>query len=188
MTLFEYLTAAVSIVLALAVVRLVEGLRPALDSERRYWVHWGWVVSKLVSCLIFWWNLWAFREGVTWNFPYFAFVFIGPIILYMQASALVPQNPASIPSWRDHFLRTHRSFYVANALLLAHMMISPLLLVGELIPAPGLIVLPLACAVSVVGAISSSERVQEIIAPAMFATIALGALVLLFDPISAQVR
>lgn len=39
MELFEYLTAAVSIVLALAVVRLVEGLRPALGAERRYWVH-----------------------------------------------------------------------------------------------------------------------------------------------------
>jgi hypothetical protein len=188
MTLFEYLTAAVSIVLALAVVRLVEGLRPAVDSDGRYWVHWGWVVGKIVSCLIFWWTLWGAREGVAWNFPSFAFVFIGPIILYMQASVLVPQNPASIASWREYFFSIHRSFYIANALLLAHMLVSPLVLAGILAPMPGPIVLSLGCIASIVGAVSNSVRVQEVLAPVMFATIILGALTLFFEPISAQIR
>ena len=188
MTLFEYLTAAVSIVLALAVVRLVEGLRPAFDSERRYWVHWGWVVGKIVSCLSFWWNLWAGREGVDWNFPLFAFVFVGPIILYMQASVLVPQNPANVPSWHEHFLSTHRSFYFANALLLLHMIISPVLILGALAPMPGPVVLSLGCGASVVAAISSNVRVQEVLALLMFATIALGAWTLFFDPLSTPVQ
>jgi hypothetical protein len=182
-TLFEFLTAAVSIVLALAVVRLVEGLRPAVESEGRYWVHWGWVVGKVVSCLIFWWNLWAAREGVAWNFLSFAFVFIGPIILYMQASVLVPQNPASIPSWREHFLSIHRSFYIANALLLLHLLTSPLVLAGVLPPMPAPIVLSLGCIASVVGAASNSVRVQEVVAALMFATIFMAALTLLFDPV-----
>ena len=188
MTLFEYLTVAVSIVLALAVVRLVEGLRPAVNSEGRYWVHWGWVVGKIVSCLIFWWNLWAFREGVTWNFPSFAFVFLGPIILYMQASVLVPQTSAGVVSWREHFLSIHRSFYAANALLLLHMTLSPVVLLGVLAPMPGPVVLGLSCAASVVGAISSSVRVQEVLAPLMFATIVVAASTLLFEPISSQLQ
>ena len=68
------------------------------------------------------------------------------------------------------------------------MMISPLLLGGVLIPMPGSIVLPLACVASVVGAVSNSVRVQEVLAVVMFATIVLGAVTLLFDPLSAQVR
>ena len=44
MTLFEYLTVAVSIVLALGVVRLIEGLGPASEATRRYWVHFVYVV------------------------------------------------------------------------------------------------------------------------------------------------
>jgi hypothetical protein len=46
----------------------------------RYWVHWGWVVAKIISGLVFWWNLWAAHGAVPWNFAYFAFVFAGPII------------------------------------------------------------------------------------------------------------
>lgn len=189
MTLFEYLTAAVSIVLALTVVRLVEGLRPAFDSERRYWIHWGWVVGKIVSCLIFWWSLWGLREGVTWNFPLFAFVFVGPIILYMQASVLVPRDAASIPLWREHFLGIHRSFYIANALLLVHMNgIIPLISTRELSPGPGLVVLLISIGGSLVGAISNNLRVQKIIALLMFAIIGSVSVTLLFNPITAQVR
>ena len=39
MTLFEYLTVAVSIVLGLAAARLLDALPHILAKGRRYWVH-----------------------------------------------------------------------------------------------------------------------------------------------------
>lgn len=62
MTFFEYITVAVSIVLALAVARSIDGLRSALESNRRYWVHFAWVVIKLCNPIIFWWGIWGYRD------------------------------------------------------------------------------------------------------------------------------
>ena len=183
MTLFEYLTAAVSIVLALAVVRLVEGLRPAFAPNRRFWVHWGWVIGKIVSCLVFWWILWSIREQVAWNFPYFAFVFIGPIIIYVQASLLVPQD-RNVASWREHFLRVHRPFYVAQTLYLLHLVAIPVMREGSTaISTPtAFITVGIGLLASAAGAIFASVRVQQVVALILFALVVLGAVNLFFDP------
>ena len=187
MTLFEYLSVAVSIVLSLSVVRLVGGLQAAFDPARRYWIHWGWVVAKVVSCLLFWWNFWLYREGVAWNFGYFLFAFLGPIILYVQAAALVPANPSGVRSWRDQFFEVHRLFYLANALLLVHLGVAPPLLLSDVPVAvgPGAVVTSVAIAISVIGALSKSERVQAIVAPMMFAILAFSVSTFLFRPPSA---
>ena len=49
MTLFEYITVVVSIVLSFGMIRLLDGLRPALSREGRYWVSQN--VLDRVSCL-----------------------------------------------------------------------------------------------------------------------------------------
>ena len=51
MTLFEYVTVAVSLVLSLAVVRLLDGLRFAASRERGYPIHLLWVLTKLIASL-----------------------------------------------------------------------------------------------------------------------------------------
>lgn len=183
MELFEYLTAAVSIVLALALVRLVEGLRPALAREGRYWVHWGWVIAKIVSCLMLWWSFWGLRGGVAWSFPKFVLVFAGPIILYMQISFLVPRDPAGIASWREYFRSIQRPFYLVNALFLAYLAIIPVVFVAVPLPTPAFAVMASGCTLSLVAAFWDSPRVQEFIAVVMFAMIFVSATTLIFDPI-----
>ncbi len=71
MTLFEYVTVAVSLVLSLAVVRLLDGLRFAASRERGYPIHLLWVLTKLMNCALFWWGLWEARETLSWNFASF---------------------------------------------------------------------------------------------------------------------
>jgi hypothetical protein len=39
MTLFEYMSVAMSLIVALTFAEGLRGLRSALDPERRYWVH-----------------------------------------------------------------------------------------------------------------------------------------------------
>jgi hypothetical protein len=57
MTLFEYVTVAVSIVLSFGVVRLLDGLRAAALPECRYWVHLAWIPTKLLNHALYWWGL-----------------------------------------------------------------------------------------------------------------------------------
>ena len=49
MNLFEHVAVAFSMVLSFGVVRLLDGLRPALVPGRRYWVHALWLVQKLLN-------------------------------------------------------------------------------------------------------------------------------------------
>ena len=44
MTIFEYLSVSISILLSLAIVRLLNGLPHLTTSPKRYWVHVGWVI------------------------------------------------------------------------------------------------------------------------------------------------
>ena len=67
MSLFEYVTVAVSIVLGLGVAHLLGNARPVLDRGHRYWLHALWVATLLLLHALEWWALWSFREA-RWSF------------------------------------------------------------------------------------------------------------------------
>jgi hypothetical protein len=46
---FEFFTVAISMILAFANRRLLDGLAPAISRERRYWIHVGWIVQMRTS-------------------------------------------------------------------------------------------------------------------------------------------
>lgn len=124
MSLFEYVTVAVSLVLSLAVVRLLDGLRFAASRDRGDWVHFLWVVTKLFNCALYWWGLWSTRESVAWNFASFMWVLLFPGTLYLQCTSLVTSAPQEVPSWRDHFYDIRRWFLAINLVLVAHAFIT----------------------------------------------------------------
>jgi hypothetical protein len=53
MTLFEYLSAAFSLVLALGVSRGLNGVRSTFMVNRRYWPHVIWLTTKLLNAVAF---------------------------------------------------------------------------------------------------------------------------------------
>src|SRR6185295_3745203 len=99
--MFEHVAVAFSMVLSLGVVRLLDGLRPALVPGRRYWVHALWLIQKLLNYAFYWWIFWSLREGVRWNIASFLWILLGPALLFLQATALATTNPSGVASWRD---------------------------------------------------------------------------------------
>ncbi|HEY8122071.1 MAG TPA: hypothetical protein VII78_12195 [Myxococcota bacterium] len=119
MTLFEYLAVSFSVVLSLAVVRILGGISDVFARGRIYWVHALWVVHQLLFVTFDWWNIWSYRD-VAWNYASFLAVIANPSLVYYQAAALVPASTAGVQSWREHFYRSRRQFFgswVAWALL-----------------------------------------------------------------------
>jgi hypothetical protein len=51
---FEYVTVAVSIVLSLGVVRLLDGVHFAASRERGHWVLFLWTLTKLLNHALYW--------------------------------------------------------------------------------------------------------------------------------------
>ena len=95
MTQFEFVAGGVAIVLALSVARLLDGLRPAFERERRYGLYAAWVVIKLMNVPMMYWGGWVNRAGER-DILEFVMLLVMPAILYLQASALVPSEPERV--------------------------------------------------------------------------------------------
>jgi hypothetical protein len=111
MSQFEFVSVAVSIVLALSAARLLSSLGHVFAKGRRYWIHALWCLILLAGHLTFWWAIWELHDVESWSFRAFAAAMLTPAILYLAASALVTEDPASVASWRAHYYARRRVFF-----------------------------------------------------------------------------
>ena len=130
MTHFEYISVAVSIVLALSIARLLDGVGPALRADGRYWVHVGWMAQKFTNILLWWWSLWIAR-ATDWNLALFIYELIGPIVIYLQCKALVTPSELHPTSWFKRFYEIRIWFFVGNLVLISSAFLGPNLLEFE---------------------------------------------------------
>ncbi len=178
MTLFEYLSVAFSIVLSLAAVRLLSGLSVAFAPERRYWPHAMWIVFALLTSALVWWNFWSFRE-VSWNFFEFLLVLLAPALIYLQAAALVPENPSLVRSWREHFFTARKRLFVAlGSFFLLAAGISWLLLDFPLLH-PARVVQASGFGLALSGAVSTNKRFHDVLPFIFLALLSIAATLLL---------
>jgi len=109
-TLHEYLAIAYSLVFSLAAVRLVSGLPYAVERDSRYLVHLAYVVAALFAIAADFWAQWEARDTV-WTFPRFLLQLTGPGALYFLACTLIPDSPATVESWQDHFFASRKKIF-----------------------------------------------------------------------------
>jgi len=160
MTLFEYISVAISVVLALSAAQLLSNIRSVLDPVRRDWVHGLWMVHLLILHVIMFWTGWAARD-ITWNLGSFSLLLSAPALLYVTANALVPSDRWE--SLREHFLANRTLFFTARGLLVlvfwgASLLLGPPLLVPERLT--GVFIL----AICAVGVVTSNYRVHVVLA------------------------
>jgi hypothetical protein len=179
---YEHVAVGFSMVLSLGVVRLLEGLRPALVPGRRYWVHALWVFQKLLNQAFNWWIFGTLREGIDWNVVSFLWVLLIPALLFLQATALVTSDPSAVASWRNHFFEIRRWFFSVDVVLLTHSVVTsslyrdvPLLHPFRLLQGAGL-------TISVLGATSASSRLHAVLAPLAIVLQSVGLGSLFFRP------
>lgn len=160
MTLFEFIGVAFSIVLSLAAVRLLGGLSVAFIPDRRYWPHAAWILLILLNSAMVWWNFWSFRN-LEWNLAFFFLVLVVPALIYLQAAALVPENPETVQAWRAHFFAARsRFFFTLASFFLLIASLSWFLLDFPLMH-PARVLQGLGFALALTGAFSSHRRVHE---------------------------
>lgn len=72
---FEYLVVLTSIVLGLAVTRVIGGVGNIIQTRRKkrtYWVHIVWMVNLLLTITIVWWVAYRWRMQERWTFLLFS--------------------------------------------------------------------------------------------------------------------
>lgn len=178
MTQFEFISVAVSIVLALSLARLLTAVPHLLAPGRRYWVHGLWAGTLLPIHLGFWWAMWAYREVDPWTFRGFAAVMLTPTLLYLTVTILVSDDPGSVESWRDRFYARRRAFFF---LFFAALLSSPLrqfTVLGSPLPSEGNGLPPvfggLSLIIGAIGTFTGKERIHQILALIAATTVLVG--------------
>ena len=174
MTHFEYITVAVSMVLSLGVVRLLDAIRHAFDPARRYSVLLLWIFAKLMNHVLFWWALWSYRDLANWNILDFVWVLLFPGLLYIQVTSLVTTTPQDVVDWRAHFYSLRRWFFSANILLILHTAAMVSVIRAELPLYPVLAGESVLVAINVVGLVTANQKVHFAIVLLALAIQALG--------------
>jgi hypothetical protein len=171
MSQFEFISVAVSIVLALSAARLLTALPHILAPGRRYWIHALWSLALLFAHMDFWWTIWAYREIDPWSFTGFAVVMLTPALLFLTVTSLVSDDPTTVASWRAHFYAKQRPFFSLYFATVCSIPIRQLLVLGDasLPRVEGLPAWPVALMVLVgpamplLGILTSNERVHALI-------------------------
>ncbi len=93
MTQHEYVFVAISIILGLAITRLLHTVAMLIRAHREVTFHWStalWGICVLCYCLQFWWVGWALREIEDWSFADFAILTAGSICVYGASEMALP--------------------------------------------------------------------------------------------------
>ena len=182
MSSFEFIFTANTIILALVIARLLEGLRDTFDPHRRYWIHYLWVVNRIMLVLAALLMAFANRDRADHDALDLLIIITPSAVLFFQVNVLLTSHPAQIDSWRDHFWSVKKWFFGANLLygLGISLYTSPQGL--ELTMFQRYSTLVVGLALTTVGYMSNSERVHAllVIVGILNVTVAVIRLVILF--------
>jgi hypothetical protein len=115
LTIFEFLSVAASIVLALGLSTLITSIPFVFDASKRDWLHALAFVALIAGHILAWWRIWPLSAVVNWNILGFTILMGTPLSLYLAATALVSNNPDKVENWREQF--SHRSRWFFSALV-----------------------------------------------------------------------
>jgi hypothetical protein len=114
---FSYICIMTSIVLGLAVSRLVAGMAQLLETRRRtpaYWAHSLWMVNTMVTAIIVWWVQYRWRHAEEWSLWLCLWLLVSPITLSFASAVLFPNEIEGEPitDWRQHYYETRHTFFL----------------------------------------------------------------------------
>lgn len=136
---FTFLVSLAAVINGLGIVRLLTGysgyLRHRRSLEvRHYWVFSLFAVLQFLVHILLWWSLWGIREVPVFNFPIYLYLLIGPTLLYLATSLLVPDmERETIDLRRAYFGVCQDYFTVMSLTWLWALLVSPLV---RGVPAP----------------------------------------------------
>lgn len=115
--LFSFILVMVSLVLAIGVTHLVQGVAEMVrrrGTVRVEPLRLAWAAALFLVAAIYWWSLWDLRAA-EWRFPLFFGMLLAPTLLHVAASLLVSADAAATAPGAE-FERVRVPFMVVMAL------------------------------------------------------------------------
>ena len=119
---FSYLVVLTSIVLGLAITRVIAGLGTIIQTRRRrrtYWVHSIWMINLMLTITIVWWVAYRWRVQQHWTFWLFLWLLLMPTLLYLISALMFPDTDEArlVTDWQMYYYENHRDIFMLYALV-----------------------------------------------------------------------
>ncbi|MFN8842822.1 MAG: hypothetical protein ACK5WV_04445 [Chryseotalea sp.] len=114
-SVFEYVTILISIILGLGITKLLGGFATMAVRINQCTIYWPHVIFIVLAFLIHiqdWFVTYELRKISTWNLPLFLFVVLYPVTLYLLSYMLFPVKYGnSTFNYKDFFLGNYVRIY-----------------------------------------------------------------------------
>ncbi len=182
MSLFEFVTVMISMILALTLGQLLSGASFLLKSSREvrwYAPHTLWLATLGLTLVNHWWSVWDFH-ALDWDYASFLYILIAPILVALAVGLIAPDRSASGSlDMVGQFNRVRRPF---AALFLAYVLAmwfdGPLLAGHDPLGAVGQLHLPILA--GGILALATDNRKANLIAPALVFTTMVAVIIVRF--------
>lgn len=94
MSLFEFVTVMISMILALSFGQMLQSAAYFAKTEREiipYRPYALWIASIVLTVLNHWWSLWDL-QSINWSYPSFVYILIAPTLISYAISLLAPNT------------------------------------------------------------------------------------------------
>jgi hypothetical protein len=174
MTLFDFVTVMVSMILALSLGHVLDGIAHLYKTRER--VKWSlphtlWMGAIVLTLINHWWALWDFRD-INWNYASFLYILIAPVALSFAVNLIAPERDGNETyDMGAQFDRVRQPFAVAFCIYVLAMWFDGAILAGQDPLAPlGLLHIP-ALVATAVGFFSKGRAINIVISLIAIATL-----------------
>ena len=119
MTVFEYLSVFISIIIGLAVANILMGLSRIVGQagHKTSLAHAAWMYWVLLFLTFFWWFSFDWRLQQIWTFGLFLWVVGYAMLVFVLAMLVTPTSEPVDGDWGEAFFARRRTFFLVAALV-----------------------------------------------------------------------
>jgi hypothetical protein len=119
---FAFIITLAAVVNGLGIVRWLAAFSEYLRNRdslkvQHYWVYNLAAGFQFMIHIVLWWSLWGIREAGAFNFLTYVYLLLGPILLFLATSLLVPDIKDGAADVKAHYFHARRSYSSVLSLL-----------------------------------------------------------------------
>ncbi len=174
---FKHVMVPFGVVIGMGLAFVVGGASRYLSERKRVRVSWEymvWVAILFLWFVLLWWIAWGLRlvPADKWTFSALMFLLIGPALLYMASSLILPAVPAEGElDLGERFSEVGRPFFLCLAGVVMWLGVSEIWLGGEPFASPKRLNQMIGLALLAVGVVRPTKRVAGVIGVLVLAII-----------------
>ncbi len=114
---WTFVIALAAVVNGLGIVRLLGGFSNYLKNRQsldiaHYWVYAVVSIFQFLIHLLLWWSIIGLKAAANINFLTYLYLLIGPTLLFLGTSLLIPDSVKESLNLREHYFAIRKSFYL----------------------------------------------------------------------------